>query len=113
MRRQWKAKKRFCAYRFFAQHNYLIPISQTVTSDFGWVRGGYVAYVTANQFDKDSKANARLIAAAPDMLEALKEIAGWIEHNQECRFFDSGRCTCRKRSQEKKIADVIAKAEGR
>src|SRR5262245_54985273 len=60
----WKVQKRIAAYRFFAEHNHLIPIKQN--------EAGYVAYVSANNFSPDSNANARLIAAAPEMLEALK-----------------------------------------
>lgn len=52
------------------------------------------------QFDQDpSKANARLIAAAPDLLEALQEMWDAHEHNT------SG-------SGSKLVLDAIAKATG-
>lgn len=47
------------------------------------------------------KANARLIAAAPDLLAALKDVVGWIETSSEGE-------------QATRIAlAAIAKAEGR
>ncbi len=49
-----------------------------------------------------TRANARLIAAAPDLLEACKEMATWIEQNGEAR-----------QSAWQKGAAAIAKAEAR
>ena len=40
---------------------------------------GYDARI-ARVTDIDSEANARLIAAAPDLLEALREAVGWMQH---------------------------------
>lgn len=68
----WKIKKKFCAYRFFALHNYLIPVEHP--------NGGYIAYASANKFDANSRANARLIAAAPDMLKALERVYEYNKH---------------------------------
>ena len=53
----------------------------------------------------DLKANARLMAAAPDMLEALKEIADCIRNGSDW-FQGRGRVA------KYKTAAAIAKAEG-
>ena len=43
------------------------------------VEGGHTAFATVVGLGmKDAEERARLIAAAPEMLEALKEIEAWI-----------------------------------
>jgi len=58
--------------------------------------------------NEEDKANARLIAAAPDMLEALKLAYGRIKHDDDC---DWRACNCTKMDLEKVIFDSIVKAE--
>lgn len=62
-----------------------------ITTPSGYRGDGFIA-------DVDTKANAQLIAAAPDMLEALKQVA---EH-EDAGCYDM-----------KKVLSAIAKAEGR
>jgi hypothetical protein len=63
-------------------------------------RSGYSLYVnsgrelvTALSMDgkrlETSEANARLIAAAPDLLEALKSVIAWLDAPDESAFSDS------------------------
>ena len=63
-------------------------------------RSGYSLYVnsgrelvTALSMDgkrlETSEANARLIAAAPDLLEALKSVIAWLDASDESAFSDS------------------------
>ena len=51
------------------------------------------------------RANARLIAAAPELLESLKEIRTYIRENVEIRSMSFGALVVR-------MDDAIAKAEG-
>ena len=51
-------------------------------------------------------ANANLIAAAPDMLAALRRIADWIERTQESHLIDTDE------NPGQAVRDAIAKAEG-
>lgn len=53
------------------------------------------------------EANARLIAAAPELLEALRDLAGWAEMYRDSVAYESGR----KHIYAARAA--IAKAEGR
>jgi hypothetical protein len=63
-------------------------------------RSGYSLYVnsgrelvTALSMDgkrmETSEANARLIAAAPELLEALKSVIAWLDAPDESAFSDS------------------------
>ena len=64
------------------------------------------------RFDGESEANARLIAAAPDLLEALKDAVRWLEgmSRDNPEFIqDSMPVNCLT-MEEMKLA--IAKAEG-
>ena len=48
-----------------------------VHPDTVWVEGREIAICYC--YSPDSEANAHLIAAAPDMYEALKTIYGWVQ----------------------------------
>ena len=51
---------------------------------------------------QQNASHARLIAAAPEMYEALKEVERWVENRPEEHPYDTW----------KKIRAAIAKAEG-
>ena len=75
----------------------MIPIIDPDTMDESVDRR---AIAECNDLRKDCWANARLIAAAPDLLEALKET---LEHI-DCHCLTEGDCN--------KARSAIAKAEG-
>lgn len=56
---------------------------------------------------KQHEANARLIAAAPDLLGALKIAKGWMQHH----YSQGSIATFR--AAEATVEDAISKAEGR
>ena len=61
-------------------------------------------------------ANARLIAAAPDLLEALKEARDYVRQDLKnigpCEH-DVGHCVCGILSMLHRMEEAIARAEGR
>ena len=59
------------------------------------------------QYREQSLANARLIAAAPDLLEALQTLLGWVEAWDVGFLFDDEWP-----ADEAKIKAAIAKATG-
>ena len=62
------------------------------------------------------ESNARLIAAAPDMLEALQSVAAWNEHEDACDECLSGPCSVGRPLRQKAshlTAMAIAKATGK
>ncbi len=69
-----------------------------------------VAEVASAPLSEVQKANARLIAAAPDLLEMLKEAYNHLDY---CGFGDSWeREYAQKAKLDKRISAAIAKAEG-
>lgn len=61
----------------------------------------------------EAHANARLIAAAPDLLEALKAAMDYIDHSPCDPDITPAQWAAYKRLQETDAAGAIAKAEGR
>ena len=62
---------------------------------------------------KEARANAKLIAAAPEMLEALKEVSKLINSTYGIEGHVAGVArSWEKTGIDKMIRDVIAKAEG-
>lgn len=45
-----------------------------------------------NQADAELEANARLIAAAPDLLDALETIIQWNRDHAEAQYGDPNKC---------------------
>jgi len=63
----------------------------------------------------ESAANARLIASAPDLLEALKEARDWVARelfNIGPCDHDVGLCICQDKSLLVRIDAAISKATG-
>lgn len=67
---------------------------------------GYLAEVRQCRSKQDVRADARLIAAAPDLLAALRDVVGWVPG--PTAFFTDGSDAAIKRARA-----AIAKAEGR
>ncbi len=71
------------------------------------------------QAQKMDEANARLIAASPELFEALELARQHILHRSDCRFVtaqcgdSSTSCTCGARSAADKALEVITKVKGR
>jgi len=51
-----------------------------ITTDTPSQTGNYIAETYGDSFE-ESEANAKLIAAAPEMLEALEKVMLWSSHN--------------------------------
>ena len=52
-------------------------------SDVAWVRFEEYGLIDTARSQEEDKANARLIAAAPDLLEAIAGLVGCIDHGSE------------------------------
>jgi len=83
--------------------------------------GGHENNVNSAQVAEENQANARLIAAAPDLLAAVvaaeDALSGAVtEHSRGCAIYKASPCDCwlsdRKRALQM-LRDAIAKAEGR
>jgi hypothetical protein len=57
-------------------------------------------------------ADARLIAAAPELYEALLCVSDSIDHAVNCRARYGGECGCSQRALGEQIAAALAKARG-
>ena len=102
------------------------PWEVNKVSVFALINGVYhsicrVSAPTKYASDGTSEANAKLIAAAPELLQALKHSIEWIQkapHGENCYVSnhyegDSGnQCHCSKESLENFLLAAIAKAEG-
>lgn len=63
---------------------------------------------SVGSIEKEMEANARLIAAAPELMEALKEVMSWTR-NWDVQFLEDDEWP----ETEEKVRAAIAKAEGR
>ena len=74
----------------------------------------YVKRGTAHSInDAESESNARLIAAAPELLEALKRCAELLDDYSDVNDGEDGPRPNRAMSLLTDVEDAIAKAEGR
>ena len=69
-----------------------------------------------DEFEAQKDANARLIAAAPELLEALKEARDYVRQDLKnigpCEH-DVGHCVCGILSMLRRMEEAISKAEAR
>lgn len=55
------------------------------------------------------KENTQLIAAAPELLQALKQLSEYVQSNVTDRCFETG-CDCEGNEQSKALMDVVEAA---
>jgi hypothetical protein len=65
--------------------------------------------IIARLYEPDAESNARLIAAAPEMAEALRAILPWAEGNHDGAL----ECDCSRCETVHAARAALAKAEGR
>lgn len=68
----------------FTKGKWKIRFNLNVESEKGRLvasTGGYNSNIDGENVDEENRANAKLIASAPEMLEALKEVREWYEQN--------------------------------
>lgn len=70
------------------------------------VKGGRTLASVNSHNTSEGKANARLVAAAPDLLEAAKEIAAWAEQANPAGYGGLGK------DLHRKVLAAISKATG-
>ena len=96
MRLAWGSQKgKYAEYEVY-------PVNPAIKKPFSPTELATIAH-----YEEHNKAIARLIAAAPDLLEALK-MTSLDLHNEDYR----GPCLCSECSFRKAAAIAIAKAEG-
>ena len=80
---------------------------------YGFIHTHEVPHVNTGATET-ANANARLIAAAPELLEALEEVRELIEGYVDVKDGDYGKPVANKAMQATQLIDeAIAKAEGR
>jgi hypothetical protein len=85
----------------------------------GWlyIEGNYevLARITGSPDDVEAQANARLIAAAPELLEALRIAEGALKNPSPTLRARPGEMTIKERRHvaRQAVRAAIAKAEGR
>lgn len=87
-----------------AKNCHMGDIATVHNTDDEWVTIYAPRWMETGLDKHEQSANARLIAAAPDLLAALKSVLNWIDDNCETSGFDA---------IEAQADTAIAKAEGR
>ena len=83
-------------------------ISSVEISGFGWRQFAKCIVKYGNEESEEGQANAQLIAAAPDLLEALETLL-----NASHPIIHRGKAVCADRIKAKRLARAaIAKAKG-
>lgn len=85
-------------------------VDRVYVPEFGVELGGVVRIAHVANADGDREANAHLIAAAPELLEAGKALLG---NTSGIMGLDTNEYRCVQMSLLEQLAEAIAKAEGR
>lgn len=67
---------------FSHKHESIIVVS-SLRSDVAWIRNEYAGLRDTARSREEDEANARLMAAAPELLEALQDVLKRIENSDE------------------------------